>query len=171
MFNKRFSGIFLIFDVDHCSNDKLEILSECFNNESDGLLLVSSPCIEVLSEPERTSVLNIKKTFEEYKKERNAAICPIHNCSVIDYICENFEKLIIEFITKNRNDFNVSEHPRLVVKRINESNIRKPDNSATIRYFTTVIYVAIAYMKGLTKEVDNYKTVKSFFEANCPLKF
>ena len=32
------------------------------------------------------------------------------------------------------------------------------------RYFTTVIYVCIAYIKGLTREIDNYNIVKDFFE-------
>lgn len=167
LFNRCFSGIFLIFDVDHCWVETLEKLSDTFNNESDGLLLVSSPSIEVLSEPERTEVLEIKESFDEYKAGRNKHISKSSGCSAIDYICKNFERLIIQFIEKNRNDFmenNVSEHPMLVIKKINDQNSRKTDKSAIIRYFTTVIYVSIAYMKGLTREIDNYETVKRFFE-------
>ena len=63
------------------------------------------------------------------------------------------------------HDDNVIEHPHLVVDRINQMNVRNDDGSALYRYFTTVVYVAIAYMKGLTAKVDNYKTVRDFFEA------
>ena len=52
--------------------------------------------------------------------------------------------------------------------QINRMNVRNEDGSALYRYFTTVVYVAIAYMKGLTSRIDNYKDVRNFFESYAP---
>ena len=159
---KPYSGIFLIFDVDHTSDEALASLCSLFSNETDGMLLVSSPCLEVISEPDRKDELIIHEHIKEYKRVVNTR----YN-GAIQYVINNFESLVIQFLDRNRNEFdenNVIEHPRLVVDKINKSNIRNEDGSAVYRYFTTVIYVAIAYIKGLTAKVDNYRDVRSFFE-------
>lgn len=163
---KPYSGIFLIFDVDHTSNAVLESLCSRFSDETDGMLLVSSPCIEVISEPNRTEKLRIGEHISEYKKQMN-----IKYNGAVQYIIDHFESLIIRFIDQNRNEFqenNVIEHPHLVVDQINRMNVRNEDGSALYRYFTTVVYVAIAYMKGLTSRIDNYKDVRDFFESYAP---
>ena len=64
------------------------------------------------------------------------------------------------------------EHPRLVVDKINKMNDRinyKNEKGKIItecfyRYFTTVIYVFIAYINGLTIQIDNYDIVYNFFK-------
>jgi len=59
------------------------------------------------------------------------------------------------------------EHPQFVLKKINELNEREDISSdchpVYYRYFTTVIYVCVAYIKGLTKEIDNVDLIKEFF--------
>ena len=60
------------------------------------------------------------------------------------------------------------EHPRLIIDKINELNERvnlqdKESSYVIYRYFSTVIYMAIASALSLTKEVDNFDIVKSFF--------
>ena len=160
---KPYSGIFLIFDVDHTSKDALASLCAQFSDETNGMLLVSSPCIEVISEPARKEELRISEHIGEYKKQVNTK----YN-GAIQYVIDHFESLIIQFLDKNQAEFhedNVIEHPHLVVDQINQMNVRNDDGSALYRYFTTVVYVAIAYMKGLTAKVDNCKVVRDFFEA------
>ena len=67
-----FNGIFLLFDVDHTSNDDLEEIFSIHNEETkNGLLLVSSPCIEIMSEPNRTEVLKVDH-IRKYKHKRNS---------------------------------------------------------------------------------------------------
>ena len=61
------------------------------------------------------------------------------------------------------------EHPRLIVEKINCLNERvnlpnRCDSYVIYRYFSTVVYVAIASSRGLTREIENYGIVKSFFE-------
>ena len=71
------------------------------------------------------------------------------------------------FLKQNYIDFNepnIMEHPSLVIKKINQENIRE-DNYVYYRYFTTVIYVCIAYALGLTKQIENYNEVYSFFKS------
>ena len=164
-----FAGIFIIYDVDHASNNDLSDLFDIFDNESDGLLLVSSPCIEVLSDIKRNEELKCEH-LSEYKRLLNKTLNKRYGLSSKDYIKSNFEELIIETLEKNTKDFNsnnVMEHPSLVIELINKHNIRhnvKNNTYVIYRYFTTVIYVAIAYILNLTKEIENVNIVKEFFK-------
>ena len=73
---------------------------------------------------------------------------------------------------KNKNEFNennIMEHPRLIKNKINLDNERvnfenRDDSYVIFRYFTTVLYVAIAYANKLTNDINNYEIVHSFFE-------
>ena len=64
---------------------------------------------------------------------------------------------------------NVMEHPHLLLPKINELNDRTYINDDYIpvvyRYFTTTVYVCIAYIKGLTKQIENSDEVINFFES------
>ncbi len=157
-----YAGVFMIFDVDHTAKDVLSNAMRKFNNENEGLLLVSSPCIEVMADYGREKELEIKEHVKEYKKELNRR----YPNGALQYIIGNFESLAIKFLDQNRKDFNeenIMNHPQLVVDAINSLNTRNADGSALYRYFTTVIYVAIAYLHGLTREISNYSAVREFF--------
>ena len=163
------SGIFIIYDVDHTSNDDLEELSKLFQDEMEGLLLVSSPCIEVLADVKRTAELKCNH-LSEYKSSLNTQFDLSHHVSAKKYIENNFEKLAVDIIDKNVKELgssNIMEHPQLVIDYINKNNIRineKEKCYVIYRYFTTVIYVAVAYILGLTKEIDNAEIVKNYFK-------
>lgn len=166
--NENFAGIFLIYDVDHTSNNDLEEMFRYFNDESEGLLLVSSPCIEVISDFGRTEELKCKH-LKEYKSQLNTKLNKEGKESAKKYTLDNFEDLIINFLDKNTqesNNTNIMEHPQFVIEKINSLNIRKntlEGQEVIYRYFTTVIYVCIAYVLGLTKEIENYDIVRQFF--------
>ena len=164
--NILFSGIFVIFDVDHTNaSDLKEAFAFHCDETSSGLLLVSSPCIEIISEPKRKDTLSVCH-LGEYKSTRNVHCHNVHKKDVTQYIADNFEALALEFLEKNLRDFkepNVMEHPRLVIEAINKHNIRNVE-SVVYRYFTTVVYVALAYISGATKEIDNYCIVKDLLE-------
>lgn len=166
-----FQGIFLIYDVDHNSEQDIIDMFSVFNDESSGLLLLSSPCLEVLGDYDTSRTELYYHHLREYKHELN-----IHydlNCgtNTIDFIVNNFESLAIYYLDKNIEEFNednVMEHPGLIIPLINKYNERvnednEKESYVVYRYFTTVIYVAIAYIKGLTREINNYKTVRSYF--------
>ena len=59
------------------------------------------------------------------------------------------------------------EHPEYVLQQINLLNDRTYINDdfqpVLYRYFTTTLYVCIAYILGLTKEIDNSIIVENFF--------
>ena len=73
---------------------------------------------------------------------------------------------------KKKEDFNeenIMEHPRLIIDKINSLNKRmnckdKEKSYVIYNYLTTVVYVFIAYINGLTKEINNYSLVRDFFE-------
>lgn len=165
----NFAGIFLIYDVDHTLKDDLETMFAKYKDESSGLLILSSPCIEILSEPNRTEDLAVNN-LREYKKERKAWVQSNTSNSVENYIINNFEDLILAFLKQNCEESgsdNVMEHPDFVLQQINLLNDRSYINNdlqpVLYRYFTTTLYVCIAYILGLTKEIENSKLVEEFF--------
>ncbi len=111
--------------------------------------------------------------LKEYKSDLNKYHKEKTNESAEEYIVNNFESLCLYYLDKNKNDFdenNIMEHPSLIVSKINELNerINYPKNSGKdsyviYRYLTTVVYVFIAYVNRLTREIDNYKIVRRFF--------
>ena len=168
-FEQNFAGIFLIYDVDHTLKDDLEKMFLKFQDETSGLLILSSPCIEILSEPYRRNILRANH-LSEYKAERKAWIQNKTNNSVENYIISNFEELILAFLKQNCEESgsnNVMEHPEYVLRQINLLNERtyidKNVQPVLYRYFTTTLYVCIAYILGLTKEIENSEIVADFF--------
>ena len=166
-----FQGIFLIFDLDHNDNEDLQTMFNMFNDEYSGLLLISSPCIEVLGDLERKE-FQCKHIKKEYTTKLNTFHEINNKCNVEDFIIKNFDKLALFYLIENYKTFNeenIMEHPRLVIEKINKENIRcniEDKKICYIRYFTTVIYVLIAFMFGLTKKINNYKIVYKYFEEN-----
>ena len=168
-FEQTFAGIFLIYDVDHTLKEDLDKMFLKFQDETTGLLLLSSPCIEVLSEPERTEVLRAQH-LTEYKRERKKWVQDNYSDSLEHYITNNFEDLILSFLFKNCEESgsnNVLEHPEFVLQQVNLLNDRSYVSNdvqpVLYRYFTTTLYVCIAYILGLTKEIENSQIVADFF--------
>ena len=163
-----FSGIFLIYDVDHNNCGDIQEMFNKFSDESTGMLLLSSPCIEVIADYNHERGECKFSHLSEYATEINNYYSGATNT----FIVENFNYLMLYFLTKNYNDFketNVMEHPRRIVELINKYNDRvncenKEKSYVIYRYFSTVVYVAIAYANGLTREIDNYTRVNSFFK-------
>lgn len=165
-----FAGVFIIYDVDHTTSDELEKMFNLYPDETTGLLLVNSPCIEVLGDTNRTDDLKAESLTKDYKAKLNIRYDKEHHTNVKDYIIKNFDSLILYFIDKNVKDSkstNVLDHPQFVISEINKYNIRPyfegNKEMCYYRYFTTVMYVAIAYMLGKTKEFDNAEAVKQIF--------
>lgn len=161
-----FQKIFLLYDVDHNDCDDIKKMSETFRDEYSGMLLLSSPCIEVLGD------YNLNRNEEQFThlSKYKKIINKHYNGKTIDYIKKNFESIMLYFLEKNRKDFddtNIMEHPRKIVEWINKLNTRVnfPQKYVIYRYFSTVVYVAIASALSLTKKIDNYDLVKSFFES------
>lgn len=163
-----FSGIFLIYDVDHNDCDDVEEMFKRFSDESTGMLLLSSPCIEVLADYAHSRGETRYKHLSEYKADINKH----YNGQTNKFISEHFNELILYFLRKNYKEFNepnVMEHPGLIVKSINKYNDRvnceNPSDSYVVyRYFSTVVYVAIAYANGLTREINNYSQIEAFLQ-------
>lgn len=165
-----FSGIFLVYDVDHNDCDDVEEMYKKFADESTGLLLLSSPCIEVIADYNRKRGESKYSHLSEYKADINTH----YEGQTNTFISNNFDNLMLYFLEMNYLEFgesNVMEHPGLIVQMINKMNDRvncenKNESYVLYRYFSTVIYVAIAFANGLTREIDNYSLVCSYFKRN-----
>lgn len=175
-FNKiigHFAGVFIVYDVDHTSKEELDEMFEKYNDETDrGLLLLSSPCIEVLADIGRTEELKCNH-LKEYKSELNVKFNLAGCESAEKFIIDNFNELVLFYIEKNTKESgcnNIMEHPQFILSKINELNerINIPGDIQSVyyRYFTTVIYVCIAYINGLVKEIDNVDLVRNYFFKN-----
>lgn len=172
-FNTLFAGVFFIYDVDHNNNESLHEMYEKYHDETSGLLLVSSPCIEVICDPFRKKDLSVCH-LSDYKKSLNKIYQKDYKKSAKQFIIDNFDDLIIHFIDKNYKESklsNVLDHPKFVIDKVTAENLRGLTNDAVLyRYFTTVVYVSIAYMKGLVKEFDNIETVRNHFKKYADIK-
>lgn len=163
-FKVLFSGIFWIYDVDHTSNESLIKMLNRYQSETEGMLLVSSPCIEVLAIPNFNEEV-ILEHLKQFKTIANILCEKNFKCNAREHIIKNFYNLAVIVLDKNVNDFNeenILEHPNLVINKINKEN-KRTSKTVVYRYYTTVIYVAVAYILGLTKEINNYKVVRRYF--------
>lgn len=164
-----FQKIFLLYDVDHNDRGDISNMLGLFQDEARGMLLLSSPCIEVLADfkLDRRELRCVH--LKEYKAEINKHYNGLTKRHIVDHINE----ILLHFLKKNYEDFqesNIMKHPRLIGEKINELNIRfnsrgEKGSFVVYRYFSTVVYVAIASALSLTAEIDNYETVKTFFES------
>lgn len=163
-----FSATFLIYDVDHNDPDDLKRMFRlCSDEGSSGLLLLSSPCFEVIADYDHNRGESKYRHLKEYKADVNKH----YQGMTFEYIENHFDELMLYFLKKNYEDFqeeDIMEHPGRIIELINERNARvncldPKDSYVVYRYFSTVVYVAIAYAAGLTREPRNYQKVVEFF--------
>lgn len=162
---------YIIYDFDYVSKDKMDELKVKFCSPQEGELLLSNPCIEVIAESDFQYVHVGRSRM--YKKRIREILTNMNyhshdNIKLIDsYICDNFEDLMIFHIERNCQFFktnNIVEHPSLLIEHVMSTNIPNDDkNLFQFHYLSTVIYVAIAELEGLTKEIDNAKYVIEYF--------
>lgn len=169
----KFAGIFLIYDVDHNSNDEIATAFKKFNDESTGLLLLNSPCIEVLGDTQNEEFEC--KLLTEYKKHLSR-LHSKNKISTLEYIKMNFTDIMIKYLKKNYEDFSneneeweagmVTTHPEYLIKLNEKKNVRtgnnKDDFYCLIRYYSTVIYVILAFAKGFSGKLNSYELLLNY---------
>ena len=165
-----FYGIFWIYDVDHNDNEDVEKMFSKFNDESEnGLLLLSSPCVEVLSDYNIARILKCEH-IREYKRLLNDYWNKNGYKNAKDYINCNISNLLVYFLDKNVKDFNdenIMNHPSEIIEFINKNNTRDNDKGfVEYRYFSTVVYTVLGFVSGLTKKINNYSDVRNYIIKN-----
>ena len=169
-----FAGIFLIYDTDHNLKEQLERAYFKFNDSSEGLLILSAPCIEALGEFDVNFIYE-DSSFENYKTRLNQHYQDIYGMNTKEYIQCNFNKLILESLIHNKDTFekenekwnvnNVVMHPQYLLeihKKFNSCFGGCEENyKVCIRYYATIIYVVIAYLKRLEREISNLDILKN----------
>ena len=165
------NGVFLIFDVDHNDENDINQIFEIFNDESEGLLLLNSPCLEVIADLRCNYKEQKFYHLKEYKAQvHNTISLKSKSQSFIDYLIDHIYENMLFFLNKNTKEFNepnIMEHPYLIKEFINKHNkrVNNPNESYVIyRYYSTVLYVFLAFIKGLTIQINNFKIVKEYLE-------
>lgn len=166
-----FKGIFIVYDVDHNDEEDIEEMFSIFDDEfNNGLLLLSSPCIEVIGDEDFEIKRGRWKHVTEYKHELNKYCYDHFNHGIEEHIKNNFSKEMLRLLSKNHKEFknnNVMEHPQEIIEFINKNNIRHNEKNNTYvlyKYFSSVFYVILAFIAGKTREIDNFEEVKKYYE-------
>jgi len=163
-----FVGIYFIYDVDHTTNQELNLFFNKFNSSDKGLLLFTNPCIECIVDKCCNDTLIYEKLRfykKDVRKKVEKKLGMNINGSIAKYIGDNLEDLLIFHIKKNQNRFksnNVLEHPQLVLDEMMKTNVQSDDGKLHFEYITTVIYVLIAEIKKLTYKRDNVELLIEF---------
>lgn len=171
-----FSGIFLVYDVDHNTYDELERARNKFNNISDGLLILSFPCIEAVCENEFKPY--ISTSYKKYKNNKDLYCQKHFGVSSKDYIKFRFNELMIKAMENNKNFFNkflkniytedVLNHIDYSLelnKRFNVIEGNSEDNFyVEINFYATLLYIIISVVKGFFKEENNYDSLLSYLK-------
>lgn len=162
---------YIVYDFDYVKSEELQKLRKKFYSPQEGELLLSNPCIEVLAEQK---FYPHKGRSTRYKKRINSQIEETGFTGKsgialnISYICSHFEELLITHIKRNCimfNERNVLKHPSLLIDYVLKTNKNNVNTDLfEFHYLSTVIYVAIAELEGLTKKVDNADEVISYFK-------
>lgn len=107
----QFRYIFYLFDIDHTSKEELLDAFNLFNDECDrGLLLISSPSIEAMSDFSNNSFTiskqNNEKIKKTYKPSVQKQIQRISKCKTKTFIKNNIFTLLRHCLHRNKNIFN-----------------------------------------------------------------
>lgn len=165
----KFSAIFLVYDVDHNTNKELENAYQYFNNISDGLLILNVPYLEALAEYNMNRVYK-STNFTDYKKILNQYYNDKFHLNVKEYIMLHFNELLLNHLQRNYELFlknhtlhdvnDVTMHVQYLLEITNNENIRKGNSKENyeviIRFYSTVLYVILCYLKGFAKKRNNY---------------
>ncbi len=166
-----YSGIFYINDVDHTTGAELWSLYSLLPTPENGLLLPSNPCIEAIGDTYNFTC-HVEQHVREYKKlldycfssdpkagkERN------YHADLCINIISHLKRLLIKN-TETFQDQNVLDHPGLFVERVSTTNSGDPDRTNLyFDYLSTVLYVSIAYVFGITKREENACDLLYFLE-------
>lgn len=176
--NVYFAGIFIVYDSDHNSIEEIEAAYNKFNNMSDGLLILSVPCIESIAEYDFNRKYE-SNSFIGYKNELNQYYDENFSQNTMEYIQCNFNKLMLENLIRNKRTFrkentewkvnDINFHPLYMLEIYKKKNLctgtSKKNYHVLINYFATIMYTIICYIKGFTKEFDNFKLLKSYLES------
>ena len=172
--NENFAGIFLVYDVDHNSNEEIEEARGRFNNISDGLLTLSVPCVECVLEKDFKPY--VSSSYKGYKTAKNEWCTEQAGVSSKEFIKYEFNRLMIENLLRNKKVFakeslpepnDVSLHGEYSLDLNARYNIRtgrsEKDYRVEISYYASVLYLILLHVKGHARYSDSFDSLLAFF--------
>ncbi len=171
---ENFAGIFLVYDVDHNSNQEIEEARERFNNILDGLLTLSVPCVECILEMDFKPY--VSSSYKGYKTAKNEWCMEQAGVSGKELIKYEFNLLMIENLVRNKETFekenlsepnDVSLHGEHSLDLNAKYNIRtgksEKDCHVEISYYASVLYLILLHVKGYARCADSFDSFLAFF--------
>ena len=168
-----FAKKFLIFDADYTSNIDIEIALNHFNDEySNGLLVLSLPCIEALSDDINNSyAIDLDKRISEtYKPAIKKYIRKIsQTCQLYGYeryLCRNSFKLMDKCLRKNilfcNNDKQFMDH-HLYLDKKSLPYIRK--NKRIYPLITSFLYIVVGSILDFDQKDNPAKDLSDYLSS------
>lgn len=174
LIGENFVSIFLIFDIDHNTKEQIEYAFSRFNDSSTGLLILSSPCFEVIA-PYSNDLPYESNSFKNFKSLKSTYYSNNYHISTKDYIKYNFNELLIYHLKNNRDKYNIEAfqevddltyHPEYIVLLSNKYNIREGSDELSYKvnytYFSSILYVVLLYLFDFARYTDSYTKLLDF---------
>ena len=171
---KDFVSIFLIFDIDHNTKEEIDASFNKFNEPSTGLLILSSPCFEVIA-PYSNDKQYEGISFKKFKTSKSTYYSDNFHISTKDYIKYSFNELLIHHLKNNKDKYDIEElqetndityHPEYIIILSNKYNIREGSDELSYKvnytYFSSILYVVLLYLFDFARYSDSYTKLLNF---------
>ncbi len=151
--------IFIVYDVDDANNTNVINFYKKYNNSQEGLLILSNPCLEVIADDTFNEYSGVPRLYKEIVRNQIKIRKKLKSFSendLIQYINENIFSLLKLHLNRNIRKYgskNVLEHIDECQKDILQNIISQ--NSYYYKKIFTTIYVIIAEIFGITKQIEN----------------
>ncbi len=145
---------FIVYDFDSAKgNYLLDKYKNKFNSEDEGLLIVSSPCIESIVDT-RTSSRDYNDKPSKYKDDVLTLnnIVLDNNSNIIDYINKNIFDLLIKQLEYNASTFetkDIFEHINCAYKKAEDNNVDINTGNYDYKAIFTLLYVIVAFARDI----------------------
>jgi len=170
----EFVSIFLIFDIDHNTKEEIEASFYKFNEPSTGLLILSSPCFEVIA-PCSNDKQYEGISFKKFKTSKSTYYSDNYHISTKDYIKYSFNELLIHHLKNNKDKYDiegfqevndVTYHPEYIIILSNKYNIREGSDELSYKvnytYFSSILYVVLLYLFDFARYTNSYTKLLDF---------
>lgn len=167
--DKYINKCFIIYGADYNEYNVLTRFFDKFNDENEGILLISNPCIEVLADTVFDTHTGEATKYKLKLREQLLKSNPqsLQNKSVLDYINDNIGELLLNQMKRNQslfNEPNINLHPQLAINSISNNLPDYEKGQHKFEILLTVLYVSIGHIFDLLRPFDNYQMVYGFIE-------
>ncbi len=150
---------YIVYDVDITNYERFSSIIPNFCTPQEGLVLLSNPCIEVIADEEYLIHNDKPSLYKGVVRQQVLSKNKMNqNDSLLSYIINNVLDLFIEQIKRNIVFFSsndVIDHVLSSYSKIGTNQFSFNPNSYSYTKLFTVIYVVLADIFDVSRELDN----------------